>query len=118
MDYGYYVNVFGGTKIGEGEFRRRSEEAEAVLGALIFPRLPEKLTGGEKELFLRAVCYEAEYRFDRGTEEGGVRAEKIGDYAVEYSGQKESGAVCVSGRSISPAAVNLLLSAGLMLRWV
>lgn len=118
MDYGYYVNVFGGSIIPEGDFRRISEEAEAILTGLIYPREPDRLSTAEKRLFQRAVCYEAEY-ISFGVRGGdGVKAERVGDYAVEYHAPSDKKSVSVGGGEISPAAVSLLFHAGLLLRWV
>lgn len=118
MDYGYYVNAFGGSMISAEDFLGVSEEAEAILAALIYPREPDRLNSAEKCMFRRAVCYEAEYIFSgvRGTD--GVKSERIGDYSVEYRAPSDKRAVSVNGGEVSPAAVSLLLSAGLMLRWV
>ena len=118
MDYGYYVNTFGGRLIAAEDFPKVSEEAEAILAALIYPREPDRLSCAEKCMFRRAVCYEAEYisSGERGTD--GVKSEKIGDYSVEYRAPSDKRAVFINGWEISPAAVSLLLSAGLMLRWV
>lgn len=118
MEYGYYSGVFGGDAIPMEAFQKVGGEAEAILSALIYPRAPERLSGAERSAFQRAVCYEAEYIYSGKADANGVKAEKLGDYSVEYRAPSEEVGVSVNGWRISPAAAGLLLQAGLTLRWV
>ena len=118
MDYSYYVNEFGGRLIPQGEFGRVVGEAEELLCALIFPKLAEGMSCEVKKKYLRAVCYEAEFIYERKSRMDGVKSEKVGDYSVEYCDVSTKRGISIHGWEVSPAACNLLLGAGLLTRWV
>ncbi len=118
MDYGYYLNEFGGSLIPEGEFRRVTEEGRGILLSLLFPLREEDFSSEDWEVFRRALCYEAEYLFSGKNGERDVKAEKVGDYSVTYRAPSDKKTVSVFGSEVSPAACHLLLSSGLLLRWV
>ncbi len=120
VDYAYYLNTFGGSRIPEGAFGQVMEEARVILTALLYPTTPENLGVTQGEAYRRALCYEAEYIYDGtlSSSHGAVKSEKLGDYAVEYRTTSERSALSVHGREVSPTAVSLLYGAGLMVRWV
>ncbi len=94
------------------------EEGKGILLSLLFPLREEDLSSGDREVFCRALCYEAEYLFSGKNEEGTVKSEKAGDYSVTYRSVSDKKTVSVFGSEVSPAACHLLLASGLMLRWV
>lgn len=118
MDYGYYLNEFGGTLIPEGEFGQVMEEGRAILLSLIFPLREEAMSDADVAVFRRALCYEAEYLFSGKVGDGSVKSEKVGDYSVTYREPSDKKTVSVFGSEVSPAACHLLLASGLLLRWV
>lgn len=94
-----------------------AEEAKGILLSLIYPLREEDFSAKDEEVFRRAVLYEAEYLFSGKSAEGTVRSEKAGDYSVTYR-EPTKKKVSVFGDEVSPAACHLLLSAGMLLRWV
>jgi len=118
MDYGYYLNEFGGSLIPEGAFSRVTEEARGVLLALLFPLREEDFSAEDEVVFCRAVCYQAEYIFSGKSSEGSLKSEKVGDCSVSYREPSAKKTAGVFGSEVSPAAVHLLLASGLLLRWV
>ena len=118
MDYGYYLNEFGGSEIPEGAFSRMAEKAKHMLLSLIFPLSEADFSSSDEEMFRRAVCYQAEYLFSGKGEEDEVKRETVGDCTVEYRDSSKKKRVSVFGNEVSPAACHLLLASGLMLRWV
>ena len=118
MDYGYYVNEFGGRLISEGEFDRLVEQADEVIRAVIFPKSAEGLSCGEKRAYDRALCYEAEFLFEGKAGSGGLKSEKVGDYSVEYCDASSGNGINMYGWVVSPAACHVLLASGLLTRWV
>lgn len=118
MDYGYYLNEFGGDLIPEGEFSRVFEEARRILLSLLFPLREEDFSAQDEAIFRRALCYQGEYIFSGKSAEVGVKSEKAGDYSVVYREPDVKKAISVFGAEVSPAAAHLLLASGLLLRWV
>ena len=117
ITYEFYRDRCGGTA-DEAAFSSAAVTAEAVIRALLYPALPEDLTGSGKDAFLRAVCAQADHSLaGAGTGTGRIRSETLGDRSVTYA-EETAGEVRVNGISVSPQALLLLGNAGCLSRWV
>ncbi len=95
--------------------------AENLLGALLWPILPEELTWPERDALEEAVA--AQERYAAGGESrksGPVVSEAVGDVRVTYGkGSASMGeGIAVQGERISPEAAAILTRAGLLTRWI
>lgn len=130
IDYVYYTDTFGGTKIKETEFKRLAEMASDIIDGVairefVFDDLPDEA----QALVKKAVAYEVETLDSQGGVDAivglsaqSINSEALGDYHVS-GGSTAQNAVNVGqipsmdGIPISPLVVTLLRKAGLMNRW-
>lgn len=113
--YEFYRDVCGG-KADEVSFDSAVGEAETVIRALLYPTLPDDLSGSPADAFRRAVCLQIDHSL---AETGGarVKSESLGDRSVTYE-TEDAGTVRIRGVSAAPQAVLLLEGSGCLSRWV
>jgi hypothetical protein len=92
---------------------RTGMTGEETLLSLLYPRGREDMTAEQTTEFLRAAAMQEDYMKREG--EAGVLSKRVGDVSVTY---EKNGGIRCGGVKISPAAVDVLLRAGLLVRWV
>ncbi len=89
-----------------------SDTAYETILALIYPRKAEELSEKDTENLMTAAQYQREFEKSVIT---GIKSETVGDVSISYDTSKTQ---TVCGKAVSPDAYSLLLSCGLLTRWV
>lgn len=93
VDYEYYSETYGGSKIAEAAFPSHEKRAEAVLHRITFNRIlkrPELISEAVLDNIRMAICSMAETDFQESKKTPGVKSENIDGYSVSYG---DSGSV-------------------------
>lgn len=110
VDYGFYVNSYGGANLTEQNWKRLSQKATQRLSQFTFGRLPENWEGEPWENQAKcAVCEMAEFLAIQ-EKVGGKSSENTDGYSVSYDTSKDSG----SRQSLYDIACVYLDNSGLM----
>ena len=87
VDYNYYHETFGGSKITEAAFPSWEKRAEAVLHRITFNRIlkrPELITEAILDNIRMAICAMSETDFRESKKTPGVKSENTDGYSVSY----------------------------------
>lgn len=89
-----------------------SDTAYETILSLIYPRKAEDLTEKDRENLIAAAQYQREFE---KSHTHGIKSETVGDVSISYDNAKIQ---TVCGKAVSPDAYSLLISCGLLTRWV
>lgn len=91
VEYSFYVNIYGGTKISETDWKRLSQRSLQRLRQFTHGRLPEDWSGESwKNQVSCAVCEMAEI-LSASEERDGKTSENTDGYSVSYDTGKSVG---------------------------
>ena len=116
IDSSYYTDTFGGTAIPSNEVGRYLELAQEKIDSVTYNRIVDigfdKLTEFQQEKVKKAICYQAEYIFENGYNDGGagVASYSVLDISISVDANKQSRA---SKLSMSEIAYDYIHKTGL-----
>ena len=112
----YYTSSFKGTTIPTNELDKFLKLASNKIDTLTFNRIVyfgfDNLTEFQKSHIKDAICYQAEYIFENGTETLNLQSYSALDISVSISDKKTPASKC----GASEVAYDLLEKTGLMCR--
>lgn len=93
VEYKFYVDIYGGAKIPEADWKRLSQKAIQRLQQFTFDRMPDDWTGESWERQAScAVCEMAEVLLD-SEQRDGKTSENTDGYSVSYDTGRSAGGV-------------------------
>ena len=112
-DDNYYLDTFEGNKIPDDDVKKYLELAQEKIDSITFNRIVrigfDNLTDFQKEKVQKAMCYQAEYIFENGTETSNIASYSVLDINVSV-GNKNTPA---SLNHMSEIAYDLIHKTGL-----
>lgn len=85
-DDNYYLDTFEGTMIPDDDVKKYLELAQEKIDSITFNRIVkigfDNLTDFQKEKIQKAICYQAEYIFENGTETSNIASYSVLDINV------------------------------------
>lgn len=85
----YYFNEFGGTTLPDAEISKYLKLAQEKIDDVTFNRIVgigfDNLTDFQKECVSKAICYQAEYYFENGTNSLKISSYDVLDISITLS---------------------------------
>lgn len=113
VDEDYYSNTFNGSKLPDDDIEKYLELAQEKIDSITFNRIVrigfDNLTDFQKEKVRKAICYQAEYILENGTETNDIASYSVLDINVSVGNKKTTASL----NNMSEVAYDLIHKTGL-----